>query len=350
MDTKTYSLGNPTKNSIFRYSNMSVRKLNKALFLLLALSGLQFLPDVVAQELSDQSPADSSKSDSLDPDAETVVRVPSAMVKIADTISVPAEYAGVLTKMLVREGQLLKAGDPIGKIKDSELQLQLSQAEYENRISRITANNDVDIRFSQKSNEVAQADVSRSMRSNARVPNSVPLAKLDRQVLERDRTMLQLEQAKRDSEIARLKMNLTESEIEMSKLLIKKTDVRAPMSGMVVAVERREGEWVEPSETIVRMVKVDRLRVEGFVSAEVAAQVRIGSPVEVKFSQKWLKDHTYKGKIVFVDPEANPVNSQIIVWAEIDNHENRLLPGLRGDILIDVSASPVDTIEIGKAD
>ena len=143
---------------------------------------------------------------------------------------------------------------------------------------------------------------------------------------------------------------MTESQIEMSKLLIKKTEVRAPMAGMVVGVERRKGEWVEPSETIVRLVKVDRLRVEGFVSAEVAAKVRIGAPVEVKFSQKWLNDHVYRGKIVFVDPEANPVNSQILVWAEIDNHENRLLPGLRGDILIDTRPNSIVQSRLGRTE
>ena len=323
---------------------MSIRKLNVVFYLLL-LGSLMLQATCQAQE-----PVTSDLADSGETDAEKVIRVPSAMAKIADTVSVPAEYAGVLTKMLVREGQLLQEGDLIAKINDSELQLQPSQAKLENRISGITAKNDVDIRFSRKSSEVAQADVWRSNRSNAKVPNSVPNAKLERQVLERDRTILQLEQAERDFEIARLNKDMTESQIEMSKLLIKKTEVRAPMAGMVVGVERRKGEWVEPSETIVRLVKVDRLRVEGFVSAEVAAKVRIGAPVEVKFSQKWLNDHVYRGKIVFVDPEANPVNSQILVWAEIDNHENRLLPGLRGDILIDTRPNSIVQSRLGRTE
>ncbi len=61
---------------------------------------------------------------------ESKIRVPSAVVKIADAISVPAEYNGVLTHMLVKEGQILKEGDLVAKIKDSELILQLVRAEY----------------------------------------------------------------------------------------------------------------------------------------------------------------------------------------------------------------------------
>ena len=334
---------------------MSVKKLQLIFLLLLILGGLTLQSSCLAQDSAAQNSTETGGSDTGVTDSpaskvENQVRVPAAMVKIADAISVPAEYAGVLTKMLVREGQMLKEGDLIAKINDSELQIQLSEAKLENQISSITAKNDVDIRFARKSSEVAQADVGRSYRSNAKVPNSVSMAKIERQVLERDRTILQMEQAERDFEVASLKKSMTESQIEMSKLLIKKTEVRAPMAGMVVSVERHKGEWVEPSETIVRVVKVDRLRVEGFVPAEEAAKVKIGAPVEVKFSQKWLKDHVYRGKIVFVDPEANPVNSQIIVWAEIENHQNRLLPGLRGDILIDTSPQPVAAIEIGQTD
>ncbi len=272
---------------------------------------------------------------------ESKIRVPSAVVKIADAISVPAEYNGVLTHMLVKEGQILKEGDLVAKIKDSELRLQLVRAEYENQIANLTAKNDVDIRFSRKSSDVAQSDVTRSLESNTRVPNAVPVAKLERQVLERDRTLLQLEQAERDFEVAKLKKNLTKNQVELSNLLLQKTEIRAPISGMVTAVERQRGEWVEPSETVIRLVKIDRLRVEGFITAESASKVRIGAPVEVKFTQQWLKDFKYQGTIVFVDPEANPINSQIVVWAEINNVNNRLVPGLRGDILIDTRPQAV---------
>lgn len=263
-----------------------------------------------------------------------VIRVPSAVVKIADSVDVPAEYAGVLTNVHVREGQFVQKGESIAKIKDSELRLRLIRAKYENQIANLTAENDVDIRYSEKSREVAESEVDRSNRANAKVANSVPAARLERQILEKDRTILQLEQAKRDFTIAQMKTNLTKTELELSQVLLEKTEINSPMDGMIAAVERHEGEWVEPSETVVRVVRVDRLRVEGFVSAAQAGKIKIGSPVEVKFSQDWLKGRTFKGSVVFVSPQANPVNSEILVWAEIQNEHNDLLPGLRGEIVI----------------
>ena len=95
------------------------------------------------------------------------------------------------------------------------------------------------------------------------------------------------------------------------------------------------------SETVVRIVRVNRLRIEGFVSAAQAGRIRIGAPVRVKFSQDWLKNRNFTGSVVFVSPEANPVNSEILVWAEISNEHNDLLPGLRGEIEISANDTPL---------
>ena len=43
---------------------------------------------------------------------------------------------------------------------------------------------------------------------------------------------------------------------------------------------------------------------------------------------------TIAGKIVFVSPEIDPVNGQVRVWAEIDNTDFKLRPGLHGSMVI----------------
>lgn len=270
-----------------------------------------------------------------------ILSIPSALVKLSETVKVPAEYGGVLTDVPVREGQLVRKGDLIARVNDRELRLRVERAAQEDQIARLSAQNDVDIRYAIKSSEVAQSELARSHRSNAKVANSVPASRVDRQRLERDRAVLQQEQAKRDYKAEQLKTKLTRNELDLSNLLLEKTEIRSPMNGMVVAVERKRGEWVEPSETVVKIVRVDRLRVEGFVAAEKAGLLTNGDVVEVRFSQAWLKSKMYPGKIVFISPEANPVNSQLMIWAEIENADGRLVPGLRGEIRVQLSSPPV---------
>ena len=40
------------------------------------------------------------------------------------------------------------------------------------------------------------------------------------------------------------------------------------------------------------------------------------------------------GKVVFVSPEIDPVNSQVNIWVEIDNEELRVRPGMRAKMTI----------------
>jgi multidrug efflux pump subunit AcrA (membrane-fusion protein) len=42
------------------------------------------------------------------------------------------------------------------------------------------------------------------------------------------------------------------------------------------------------------------------------------------------------GEIVFVSPEINPVSGQVRVWAEVDNLQGYLKPGMRATMTVDV--------------
>ena len=251
----------------------------------------------------------------------------------------PAEYAGALIDVRIKEGQVVQAGDLIAQIRDSEPKLLLTKATFEERIAELSGKNDVDIRFHRKSIEVAKADVQRSIQSNNRVSNSVPRAKVERQQLELDRTTLQLEQAERDFEIENLKTSLANNQVELAKVRLMKTQIRSPMAGLVVSLDRKRGEWIESSETLARIVRIDRLKVEGFVDAADAGNIKIGANAKVQFQQSWLKDNEFPGTVVFINPEANPVNSKISVWVEIENTNNQLIPGLRGEIYVDTHSN-----------
>ena len=42
---------------------------------------------------------------------------------------------------------------------------------------------------------------------------------------------------------------------------------------------------------------------------------------------------------MFVSPEVNPVNGQVRVWADVDNKQLTLRPGLRGHLAIHADKS-----------
>ena len=51
------------------------------------------------------------------------------------------------------------------------------------------------------------------------------------------------------------------------------------------------------------------------------------------------RESKYSGEIVFATPEVNPVTGQIRVWAEADNIDGLLRPGVKG--CLRVGSSPI---------
>jgi multidrug efflux pump subunit AcrA (membrane-fusion protein) len=43
----------------------------------------------------------------------------------------------------------------------------------------------------------------------------------------------------------------------------------------------------------------------------------------------------FPGKIVFLDPEIDPVNAQVRIWAEVENTGLQLRPGMRASMKLD---------------
>ena len=117
--------------------------------------------------------------------------VEKALVKVSETADVPAEQSGVLFNLAVREGQVVKAGETIARINSDSLTLKLKRARLEHELAKMAAASDVDLQYSKKSFDVAISDLRRSQQANARVPNSVPDAKLEKQQLERDRARIE---------------------------------------------------------------------------------------------------------------------------------------------------------------
>src|SRR5438445_6301914 len=103
---------------------------------------------------------------------------------------------------------------------------------------------------------------------------------------------------------------------------------------MVVQVNPHHGEWVEAGKTVMRVLRVDRLRVEGFVHVEKLTRELVGRKVTLTVDVAGQPGNEFEGAVVFVSPEVNPVKQQVRVWAEVENRKLLLRPGLRGSFVI----------------
>lgn len=263
------------------------------------------------------------------------IEVPAMLLRLVEQVDVPARESGVLAAVHVAEGQMVEQDAAIAEIDDAEAKIALERARLESEIARANAENTVNVRFAKKSVEVAEAELQRSLETNQRYPKSVSQTEIDRLRLVVEKGRLEIEQAEHESRIAALTRQVKENEQQAAQQKLRQHKIAAPLAGLVVQVHRHRGEWVKPGEVVVRILRLDRLRAEGFVKTDQLSDDIQGRPVRLVVDLPKAPATEYPGKIVFVDPEIDPVNAQVRIWAEVENPQLRLRPGMKASMVIE---------------
>lgn len=258
--------------------------------------------------------------------AKPAIEVQSVVLRLLEEAEVPSQEAGVLTSVAVREGERVKQGQLLAQIDDQVARLAADATKAKYDIARAKATNDVRIRYAQKAMEVSEAELRRSTDSIERFAKSVSQSQLDVEQLTVQKNKLEAEQATHEQEIAMLEMKREESELNAARTQITRRRVVAPFDGVIVQIYARKGEWAEPGQKALRIVNVDRLKAEGFISAQDATAQVVGRSINLIVEPGGARN-SFPGKIVFVSPEVDPITGQVRIWAEIDNREGRLRPG-----------------------
>jgi len=278
-----------------------------------------------------------STASSADP-----IRIDSVILEVVEQVDVPARDTGVLESLAVREGQLVSAGDALAELESEETRLALERAEIAWEVARREAESDVTVRFAKASLEVARAELRRVTDSVKEYPKAVSQSEIDRLRLTVNKHELEIEQAMLQFDLARLDAKLKENAVRMVKLQLERRMIRAPIDGIVAQVYRRGGEWVEPGGQIVHLLRIDRLRAEGFFEVSRLDGDLVGREVILATDLPSSPGETFPGTVVYVSREVDPVNGQVRVWAEIENADLKLRPGLTGRLMIQPAKAPSD--------
>jgi RND family efflux transporter MFP subunit len=264
--------------------------------------------------------------------------IENVLVTLCEHVELPAKVAGPIFHLAVREGDLVQQGQQLAATEDHEARIAVNKAERELAIAQKKADNDISIRFARKAHEVATAEYRRAQESVEKFKKSVSETELDQLRLAAEKAILAIEQAEDEQAISRLTLHQKETELETARLKVDQHRVSAPFAGMVVQVKKQRGEWLSPGDTVLRLVRLDRLRVEAFVPARDFSAGLAGTGVTL-FVELTGKGRTgFEGAVVFVSPEVNSVNGQVRLWAEVENKGLLLRPGQSGRLIIHPAA------------
>ena len=104
--------------------------------------------------------------------AADTVTLPNCLLSLDAEVQVPAQEAGVLVKIPVREGQQVANGDLLAQIDDLVPQAQYNVALYKLKVAEKQAIDDIDVRYSIAAYHYAAAKLQRSLAANAKTPGT----------------------------------------------------------------------------------------------------------------------------------------------------------------------------------
>ncbi len=255
------------------------------------------------------------------------IAVKNAVLKPLQTVSVAAGVAGVIDRVLVTEGDLVSDDQTVVRVRCDEAVLNHERAKLSFETAIAKAARDVDIRLAQKSAQVAEQELGRTLKANALAADTYPANEVDRYRLVFERSKIEVERFTLDKQLAVLAQKQAEIEARQTQQAIDRHNIRSRTQSMVVSVDKHAGEWVDPSTKILELMSIDRLRVEGFVDSSESLDLKKGKLAKVVVIIG-KSPQNVQGVVSFVSPTANPANGQIRIYIEVENQNTRFRPGM----------------------
>ena len=227
---------------------------------------------------------------SVEPLVETIQTVGS--LRPDEAVTVTSEIAGRVARIAFSEGQKVAAGDLLVQLDPSILRAELARARSELTLAR--ANHDRNTRL-------------------ARDGMASPRA--------RDESLAALQAA--------------QAGVVLAEARLEKTEIRAPLSGVVGLRSISTGAYLEPGRAIVELADIDPLKLDFRVPELALRAVRTGQAVRVSIDA--LAGRHFEGTVYAIDPIVEPGGRAIRMRARIPNPDGLLTAGLfaRVEIAVD---------------
>ncbi len=256
-----------------------------------------------------------------------LIQVKNPILKPIKTISIAAGVSGVVDSVLVSEGDMIQVGAVVAKIRADEAKLSVARAKLALELASAKEKRDVDVRLAEKSAQVAEQELARTLKANTLASDTYPANEVDRYRLVAERASIEIERFRLDQALATIGRKQAEIELQQSQQMLYRHSIRSSVQAMVVSVDKNAGEWVEPSTKMIEVMSLERLRLEAFVDSVDASRFTKGAKSSVTIALP-KEPETVEAKVTFVSPTANPVNGQVRVFIEFENPKGTFRPGM----------------------
>jgi len=229
-------------------------------------------------------------------------------------VNVSSKVSGNALKLLVDEGSVVRAGDPIAEIDDTIYQLQLNQS-----LANL---------------EMAKANL------KVVTENYQSTLKLYRQGTSTEK---QKQDLKSRYKVAMAQLDAAKAGVDLAQQALQYCHISAPVDGVVTHKLVETGELVGPGTPVFTITELNPVRLMVYVTEKELGKVKIGQDADVSIDS--YPDRFFPGRVIYISPvaEFTPKNVQTKeervklvfgVKIEIPNPEGILKPGMPADAAI----------------
>lgn len=197
-------------------------------------------------------------------------------------VVVGAEIEGKIDAINLEEGDQIKKDDRVAKIEDTNLALKLKET-------------DANLRFSRSE-----------------------LTRKSKLFTDGLLTQQQFDEAKTRFDLAQVSYGL-------AKESLRKTKITAPISGYIKEKIVSAGEYVKVGAPLVKIVKLDPLRLKASIPEALAGRLSLGQRVELEV--KAFPGEKFSGDVAIINPNVDEASRSLMFEARIPNRNGRLKPG-----------------------
>ncbi|MGK6351533.1 efflux RND transporter periplasmic adaptor subunit [Parapedobacter sp. DT-150] len=205
----------------------------------------------------------------------------SGSIEPNEQVQIRSEVSGVLKELAFSEGAMVKKGQLLLRIDDSELQAQLMQA--------------------QTSEKLAEDNENRA-----------------RLLLEKEAISQQ------EYDVAHADHESAKAQTALIRAQIAKTKVYAPFSGKIGLRSISQGEYLTPTTVVANLLSINPVKILFSVPEKYSSQIKIGQELTFNVSGS---ETDYRASIYAVEPGVDAATRTISIRAVAENPGEQLFPG-----------------------
>jgi HlyD family secretion protein len=258
------------------------------------------------------------------------------------------------------EGQWVKAGTLLARLDDSDYRQQVAINEAALRVqeqeltsatqkleaARATvANDNADLAQKNIDQDRSQKLWTEKIISGDQRDHTDTALKQSGAAMQRDRAMER--SAQQDIEVAKANIRNASENLQLAKIMLGYTTLRAPFAGVILTRQTELGEVMQPGTPVVTLADLDHVWVRAYVAETDLGRIRWGQAATVHTDT--YPDKAYPGQISFISSEAEFTPKSVETHKErvtlvyrikidVENPRHELKPGMPADATIHLGA------------